>query len=147
MPTLAGHGPGHLATTRSGITAVSAIHRIKEWAATIRRDVVAIYLAARDPRTPRLARWLALLIAAYALSPIDLVPDFIPVIGYLDDLLILPLGLLLIRRLLPDEVLADSRVAAMNLCTTPTSRKAALTIVILWVLGAVAFGHWLIRKL
>ena len=73
------------------------------WAQGIKRDVVAVYFAARDPATPWSVRLLALGVAAYALSPIDLIPDFIPVLGYLDDLLIVPLGLMLVIRWLPDR--------------------------------------------
>ena len=75
----------------------------------IKQDVVAVYHAARDKRTPWAVRLLALLVAAYALSPIDLIPDFVPVLGYLDDLLLVPLGLLQVIRLLPPAVLADAR--------------------------------------
>ena len=70
------------------------LQRVKQWARAIKRDVVALWLAARDPRVPWFAKVLAGAVAAYALSPIDLIPDFIPVLGYLDDLLIVPLGIL-----------------------------------------------------
>ena len=79
--------------------------RLRKWAKELKRQTLVVYFAARDPRTPWLARLLALGIAAYALSPIDLIPDFIPVVGYLDDLLIVPLGLMLVLRLLPAGVL------------------------------------------
>ena len=82
---------------------------LKRWANGIKRDVVAVWFAARDPLAPVLARLLALAVAAYALSPVDLIPDFIPVLGYLDDLLIVPLGLMLVIRLLPPDVLALAR--------------------------------------
>jgi len=77
------------------------IQRPKQRAQQIRRDVVAVWIAARDPRTPLSAKLVAEAVAAYALSPIDLIPDFIPVLGYLDDLLIVPLGILLAVRLVP----------------------------------------------
>ncbi|MBX4420846.1 DUF1232 domain-containing protein, partial [Mycobacterium tuberculosis] len=73
---------------------------IKQWARRIKRDVVALWIAARDPRTPTLAKVIAGFVAAYALSPIDLIPDFIPVVGYLDDLLIVPAGILLAIKLI-----------------------------------------------
>ncbi|QYY24832.1 YkvA family protein [Diaphorobacter sp. MNS-0] len=97
----------------------------KQWARALKRDVLVVYLAARDPRNPWALRLLALAVAAYALSPIDLVPDFIPVLGYLDDLLIVPLGLALVLRLLPPPVLL-----------------AAAIIIMLWVLLAVLLFAW-----
>lgn len=85
--------------------------RIKAWAKALKREGAALKAAALDPRTPRLARWVALGTLAYALSPIDLIPDFIPVFGQLDDLLLVPLGLWLAVRLIPAEVLAEHRRA------------------------------------
>jgi len=99
--------------------------------------VLVVYLAARDPRTPWALRLLALAVAAYALSPIDLVPDFIPVLGYLDDLLIVPLGLALVLRLLPPPVLLAARMLAR-----PRSWLAAALIIMLWVLLAVLLFAW-----
>ena len=105
--------------------------------------MVAVYHAARDPRTPWAARLLALLVAAYALSPIDLIPDFIPVLGYLDELLLLPLGLLLVIRLLPADVLADARRLAERTLARPRSWLAAAAIVLLWLaLAGVAAWWW-----
>jgi len=80
---------------------------VKDWARTIKRDVHAVYLAARDPRTPWYAKALALCVAGYALSPIDLIPDFIPVLGYLDDAIIVPLGILAVVKMIPPEVMAE----------------------------------------
>jgi uncharacterized membrane protein YkvA (DUF1232 family) len=104
---------------------------------------VTVYFAARDPQAPLLARVLAGLVAAYALSPIDLIPDFIPVLGYLDDLLIVPLGLLLVIRLMPDEVLANARARADTLLAKPRSLLAAACFVALWaVLGFYLVSIW-----
>jgi uncharacterized membrane protein YkvA (DUF1232 family) len=114
----------------------------KEWARGVKRDVVAVYFAARDPGTPLLARCLALAIAAYALSPIDLIPDFIPVLGYLDDLVIVPLGLLLVIRLLPPSVLADSREKARALLLRPRSCVAAGFVVVIWLLCLAGVVWW-----
>src|ERR1700755_2457985 len=86
--------------------------RLKAWARSIRRDVHALYLASRDPRVPWYAKALALVVAGYALSPIDLIPDFIPVLGYLDDLILLPAGIWLAIRLLPPQVMAEHRALA-----------------------------------
>lgn len=116
---------------------------LKEWARRVKCDVVAVYLAARDPRTPVHVRVLAVCVAAYALSPIDLIPDFIPVIGYLDDLVLVPLGIWLIVRALPPEVLSESRAKAAVLVERPASKSAAVFVVVLWVLCAVLFGYWL----
>src|SRR5438477_9029115 len=87
----------------------------KAWARAIRRDVVAVWIAARDPRVLWYAKALALAVAAYALSPIDLIPDFIPVLGYLDDVIIVPLGLLAVVKLIPPELMAEFRARAENL--------------------------------
>ena len=78
-----------------------SLGKLKRWARAIKRDVVALWFAAKDPRTPWCARAVAAVVAAYALSPIDLIPDFIPVAGYLGDLLIVPLGILLAIRMIP----------------------------------------------
>jgi uncharacterized membrane protein YkvA (DUF1232 family) len=74
---------------------MSMLKRLKDWARAVKRDVHGLWLAARDPRTPWYAKAVALGIAAYALSPIDLIPDFIPVLGYLDEVILLPLAIML----------------------------------------------------
>src|SRR5436189_4049961 len=86
--------------------------RLKQWSRVIRRDVHALYFAARDPRVPWYAKALAFAVAAYALSPIDLIPDFIPVLGYLDDAILVPLGLWLTKRPIPTEILVECRTQA-----------------------------------
>ena len=120
------------------------IQHAKDWARRIKRDVVTVYFAARNPSTPIAIRLFAVLIAGYALSPIDLIPDFIPVIGYLDDLLIVPAGVLLVIRLLPPEILAMSRLQAAAVMDRPTSRIAAILIVGVWLASLViALRMWL----
>src|SRR4026207_1539346 len=109
------------------------IGKLKDWARPIKRDVIAIYLAARHPRTPWYAKALAVCVAGYALSPIDLIPDFIPVIGYLDDLVIVPLGILAVVKMIPPEVMAESRTAAALKAERPVSRTAAVVIVFIWI--------------
>lgn len=103
------------------------------WAKALKRDAHAVWLAARDPRTPWYARALAIAVAAYALSPIDLIPDFIPVLGYLDDLILVPVGLWLVLKLIPAEVLADHRAAAEAAAARPVSRAALIGIVAVWI--------------
>ena len=92
----------------------TAIERLKDWARAIRRDVIALWLAVRDPRVPWYAKAVAAAVAAYALSPIDLIPDFIPVLGYLDDLLIVPLGIMAAVRLIPTPVMSELREKAAH---------------------------------
>jgi uncharacterized membrane protein YkvA (DUF1232 family) len=116
--------------------------RIKRWAGAIETDVVALYLAARDPRVPWPAKLVAAIVAAYALSPIDLIPDFIPILGYLDDLIIVPLGILLAIRLVPPALMEEFRAEARVRVERPISRVGALAVVLLWLLAA-AFLLWI----
>ena len=115
---------------------------LKRWARGIKQDVHAVYLASRDPRVPWYAKAAALCVAAYALSPIDLIPDFIPVIGYLDDLVIVPIGLLLVVKLIPPHIMAEHRARAANMQSKPTSLVGAVAIIIIW-LAAIAVTSWL----
>ncbi len=108
----------------------------KAWARDIKRDVVALWIAARDTRTPFLARLLAAAVAAYALSPIDLIPDVIPVLGLLDDLLIVPLGIMLAIRLVPPALMSEFRGRAALRTDRPVSRAGVIFIVILWCVAA-----------
>jgi len=116
--------------------------RLRHWARTLKRQTLIVYFAARDPRTPWFPRVLALAIAAYALSPIDLIPDFIPVLGYLDDVIIVPLGLWLVLRLIPAEVIADSHAKAEAASERPVSRAMAVAIVVIWGIALGAAGVW-----
>lgn len=109
---------------------------IKTWARNIKRDVHAVWLAARDPRTPLVAKVLAMIVAAYAVSPIDVIPDFIPVMGYLDDLIIVPLGIMLVVRLIPPEVMREHRETAAQASTHPVSRVTAGIVIAIWIVGA-----------
>ena len=119
----------------------SPFARLKSWARQVKRDVLALWLAAHDPRTPLLAKVAAAAVAAYALSPIDLIPDFIPVLGYLDDVIIVPLGILLAARLVPPDLMAEFRAEADHRGGRPASRGAAILIVAIW-LGAGALLLW-----
>ena len=120
--------------------------RLQLWARRILRDVHALWLAARDPRTPWYAKWLALAVAAYAVSPIDLIPDFIPILGYLDDLLLVPLGVWLVVRMIPKDVLAEHRAAADAAPVRPQSRAAAVIVVAIWVLCVLLAAWWLFGR-
>ena len=99
----------------------------------MKRDSLTLYYAWRDPRTPLIARLLAAGVAAYALSPIDLIPDFIPVLGYLDDLIIVPLGVAAVVKLLPAEVVAEARAKADATASRPMSRIGAVVIIGVWI--------------
>lgn len=112
---------------------------LKGWARSVKRDVVALWIAARDRRTPLAAKLVAGATAAYALSPIDLIPDFIPVLGYLDDLLIVPLGVVLAVRLIPPDLLVLFRQTAQGRAR-PRSLIALIVIVLVWTLLGVYLG-------
>lgn len=116
------------------------LSKIKAWARDLKRDAHAVYLASRDPRVPWYAKVIAVAVAAYALSPIDLIPDFIPVIGYLDDLVIVPLGIWLVVRLIPEEVMVECRARANEAAQRPTSRAGMIAIILLWIAGALALA-------
>lgn len=115
---------------------------LKRWARTLKRDVIALWLAARDHRTPWPAKVVAGVVAAYALSPIDLIPDFIPVLGYLDDLILVPLGIALAARLIPPPLLHEFRALATQRSDRPASRSAVVVIVMVWVTALVAVVWW-----
>jgi uncharacterized membrane protein YkvA (DUF1232 family) len=118
---------------------------LKAQAKALKRQTLVVYFAARDPRTPTLVRLLAVAIAAYALSPIDLIPDFIPVLGYLDDLILIPIGLALVVRLIPADVMRAAHARAEAAVDRPTSYLAASFIVIVWVVAATVVGRWAYR--
>ncbi|ARM86237.1 MULTISPECIES: YkvA family protein [Marinobacter] len=101
---------------------IKLVSNAKQWARTIKRDVHAVWLSARDPCTPWFAKALAVVVAAYAVSPIDLIPDFIPVLGYVDDIIIVPLGIMLVVRLIPPEVISEHRETAAKATERPVSR-------------------------
>jgi uncharacterized membrane protein YkvA (DUF1232 family) len=122
-----------------------AMTRWRERARELGHEVLALSLACRDPRVPWPAKILAALVVAYALSPLDLIPDFIPVLGYLDDLIVVPLGVLLVRRLVPRQVLEDCRVRARAIASTPSSRVGAALVIALWVLLGAAATWLLVR--
>ena len=123
----------------------------RRWAKRLKAETFALYLAYRDARVPLHAKLFAALVVGYAFSPIDLIPDVIPVLGYLDDLIVVPLGVALAVRMIPKEVLSESRQKAQEMVEggkRPVSRAAATVIVVLWlalaVLG-VSFAVWTIR--
>jgi len=119
----------------------------KAWAKRLKRDVYAFYLACHDPRLPWYVRAIAICVVAYAFSPIDLIPDFIPVLGYLDDLLIVPLGLALLMRLIPKAIFRDCQVRAEAAIAQgqgkPTNWVAAGVIIFIWLGLGIGLVLWL----
>jgi uncharacterized membrane protein YkvA (DUF1232 family) len=117
----------------------------REKARSLTREVYALYFALRDSRVPWYAKALAAVVVGYALSPIDFIPDFIPVLGYLDDLLLIPFGVMAVRAMIPASVLAECREKAAQASEKPTSRVAAVVIIVIWLLVAAASIYWLLR--
>jgi uncharacterized membrane protein YkvA (DUF1232 family) len=123
---------------------VGVIDSLKKRSRRLKAEVYGLYYAARDPRTPWYAKALAAGIVAYALSPIDLIPDFVPVLGYLDDLILIPLGISLTLKLIPGEVLSESRARARESMgkRKPTSWTAGAVILLLWLALAILCIRW-----
>lgn len=111
--------------------------RWQQGARNLKKEVMALYFASRDPRVPWYAKvWIALVVA-YALSPIDLVPDFIPVLGYLDDLVLIPLGVWLALKMIPEPIMSECRARAEEQINSgkPTSRWGAVLIILIWLIS------------
>ncbi|NUM34040.1 MAG: DUF1232 domain-containing protein [Candidatus Brocadiae bacterium] len=121
------------------------LEKLKQYARVLKTEIFALYLAARDPRTPWYAKLLVAGTVAYAFSPIDLIPDFVPLFGYLDDLILLPLGITLAIKMVPQPVLAECRERVQGIIQNekPVSRVACAVIVIIWLLLAVLCAVWL----
>lgn len=119
----------------------------KERVRALKKETFALYLACRHPRVPWYAKVLALIVVGYALSPIDLIPDFIPVLGYLDDMILIPLGIMIVIRMIPAEVLAECRHKAEAIVgrVTRAGKIAAAVIVLIWIATA-ALVVWLIKR-
>jgi membrane protein DedA with SNARE-associated domain/uncharacterized membrane protein YkvA (DUF1232 family) len=120
--------------------------RVRAWASELRRDIHAVYLASRDPRVPWHAKALALLIAAYAVSPVDLIPDFIPVLGHLDDVILVPLGVWLLVRLIPAEVLDEHRRAAATSAGQPTDWRIGALFIAIQGIALAFIVRWAIQR-
>jgi uncharacterized membrane protein YkvA (DUF1232 family) len=120
---------------------------IKDRARLLKRDTLAVWYASRDKRTPWYARLLAVVVAAYALSPIDLIPDFIPILGYLDDIILIPAGIALTLHLIPPQVLTDARARAEDSLTQPNPWWMALLIILVWLAVLALLLHLLLSLL
>ncbi len=126
---------------------ISMWTRLKAWARRMKRDTLALYLARRDPRVPWHAKAMAMVTAAYALSPIDLIPDFIPVLGYLDDLILLPLFIYVTIRLIPPDIMVELRAQADQRLSEirPRNMTGAVVIILIWLSIAALAVYWLIK--
>jgi uncharacterized membrane protein YkvA (DUF1232 family) len=124
------------------------IESFKRRARQLKAETLALYLAARHPGTPWYAKLFVAAVAAYALSPIDLIPDFVPVLGYLDDLIVIPLGIALAVKMVPASVLSECRAQAREVMLNrkPASRVAAAFIVVVWIALAAFCTLWVYRK-
>ena len=120
--------------------------RLRRWARMVKSDILALYLAVKHVRTPLYAKVLAAIVVGYALSPIDLIPDFIPVLGYIDDIILLPLGIALVIKLLPSDVLKQCREEARTHSSVmrPKIWLAAYVIIMLWLAAAYLLYEWLL---
>lgn len=123
---------------------MALLTELKQRVRHLKAETFALYLAARDPRTPWYAKLLVAGIVAYALSPIDLIPDFVPVLGYLDDLILIPIGIALAIKLVPSQVLADCRARAQETIQNgkPVSRVAGAVIIVIWLALAAFCFVW-----
>jgi uncharacterized membrane protein YkvA (DUF1232 family) len=122
-----------------------ALERWKAKAGRLKQEARALYAACRDPRTPWYARALGIGVLAYALSPIDLIPDVVPVLGYLDDAILVPLGILAVVALMPKDVMAECRARAEAAAARPVSRAGAVFILAVWLALAGAALWWLLE--
>ncbi len=123
---------------------MSQIKTLKQFACNLKRDVFALYFAARHPQTPWYAKVLVVAVVAYAFSPIDLIPDFIPVLGYLDDLILLPMGIALAIKMIPAQVMDECRLLAAESSKgqKPVNWIAGTVILFVWLVSGIALTWW-----
>ena len=122
------------------------LQRWKSWARHLKKETHALYHAYRDPRVPWYAKLLAIFVVAHTLSPIDLIPDFIPVLGYLDDLIITPLGLALLLKMIPEEVMVEARrKAQISMDAKDPSRLGLIIVLAVWVLALLLVVLWIVK--
>ncbi len=118
------------------------LDQLKARAGALKRETLALWYALKHPRTPLAAKIVAGIVVAYALSPIDLIPDFIPVLGLLDDIVLLPLGIALCIKLMPADVMAECRERARASLEQPRNYAAAVVIAVIWIAALLLLGWW-----
>ena len=122
------------------------LKNLKQRAGRLKAETYILYLAARHPETPWYAKLLVGVVVAYALSPIDLIPDFIPIVGYLDDLVLVPLGIMLVIKLVPPSVIAECRTRANTANNKPVSLVAGAVVVAIWLVLAAMCIVWVYKE-
>ncbi|PTJ21828.1 YkvA family protein [Staphylococcus simulans] len=127
---------------------INFLTALKSFVAKMNQELLVLYLSSKDQRTPMTVKILAVCIVAYALSPIDLIPDFIPVLGYLDDIIIVPLGIALCLKLIPEPILQDNRRKASKLNKNILSQNwyAGVLIIILWIIVISVIGYFILKN-
>ena len=128
------------------VSFVSVIQRLKAWARKIKTDIIAISLSLKDKRTPFLAKAIAVCIITYALSPIDLIPDFIPIFGYLDDIILVPFGIVIVTKLIPKNLMTELRAKAMEAAPPSSSRVGGVIVICIWIVALTASGFWILES-
>ena len=121
--------------------------KLKQRARALKADTLALYFVARHSGTPWYAKLMAFIVVAYAFSPVDLVPDFVPVLGYLDDVILVPLGIALTLKLVPDDIMGECRGLAAAVMKKPVNWVAGAIIVLIWICLAALSGWWIHRLL
>jgi uncharacterized membrane protein YkvA (DUF1232 family) len=121
------------------------VDKIRLWARALKSEIAILEAAIRDPRTPWYAKALGVFIVAYAVSPIDLIPDFIPILGFVDDAILLPIGIWAVRRMIPSEIMSEHRASVESGKRLPPNRTAAAVIITIWVAGLAFSAWWLWR--
>lgn len=122
------------------------LNHLKSYAGKLKKDIFVLYLSYKDSRTPLFAKIVAICVVAYAFSPIDLIPDFIPILGYLDDLILVPLGISLALKLIPDRIIDENRKIADHAKKNgkPKNWFVGILFIIIWILFAVWIGNLLL---
>ncbi|MCI2252783.1 DUF1232 domain-containing protein [Domibacillus sp. PGB-M46] len=124
------------------------MNRLKKWARQLKRQLFMLYFACRDPRVPWYAKLFTACVVAYAFSPIDLIPDFIPVLGYIDDILLVPLGIFFALKMIPKPVMADCEEKAQKLMKDgkPKNWTAGVLVLLIWAALFIWVGRWIWQR-
>ncbi|MDO7907521.1 YkvA family protein [Paenibacillus sp. JX-17] len=125
---------------------ITILHKLKQTAKLLKSNLIVLYLSYRDPRVKWYAKLFTLCVVAYAFSPIDLIPDFIPILGYIDDLIIVPLGIVLALKMIPGDVIGENKAKAQEIQGKPKSWVTAALFIIVWILLAIWIATYIYKK-